>query len=205
MDLLQHLLITRQHQPRMGLSGAAAALRQHMIEKRSWDDRLSGKQFERSLSSSLNQFAVLHLALSDPKSLGLLAEGMMCCCGVCKRGHRAFLVQQGVLAAEPPVPLLNMAISGRAGAAARSAADIAAADAAVAAAAGNNSGGGVQGLGGSWLPQRQRPDGWHEALAKTKQNPLVRFEPYAKPLVIHGVSLDGLRRVPHFAKAGGLG
>jgi hypothetical protein len=36
------------------------------------------------------------------------------------------------------------------------------------------------------------------------QNPLRSFRPYNRPLVVHGVSEDGLLRVPHLINAGGI-
>jgi hypothetical protein len=60
----------------------------------------------------------------------------------------------------------------------------------------------MRGMGGSWLPQRARPAGWHESRVKLMKNPLESFKPYNTALVIHGISFDGLRRVAHLAKAG---
>lgn len=114
-DLLEHLLITRQHQPRMGLGRAAAALRQHMIDRQTWDNRVSQGRFEGCLGTCLHQFAVLYMSEKGQQAMGLPPEGLLSCCHVCRQGHREFLVQQGVLEDVSDIPLLKSAVDGSAG------------------------------------------------------------------------------------------
>eukprot|EP00878_Enallax_costatus_P029652 GHUV01032192.1.p1 GENE.GHUV01032192.1~~GHUV01032192.1.p1 ORF type:complete len:557 (+),score=190.43 GHUV01032192.1:1035-2705(+) len=99
----------------MGLGRAAAALIQHMKVKQRWDSRISSGYFKRCLNNTLTQLAVLHMAESDPSVVGLPTEGLVCCCQVCKRGHRGFLEQENVVSAAHTVPLLTRSINGAAG------------------------------------------------------------------------------------------
>lgn len=59
--------------------------------------------------------------------------------------------------------------------------------------------GGGQRTAGPVLPTRRVPPG------PLLQNPLLSHEPYAQPKAVHGVSIDGLLKVPSLANAGELG
>ena len=85
-------------------SNAAAALHHLMVSQGCWVPEVKYERFKQSLREALNSYAALQVKCDDPQQLGLPAEAIVDCCGVCSQGHMGFLEARGAAHLQGGVP-----------------------------------------------------------------------------------------------------
>lgn len=107
---LEMLFWQRQHLTRMGMQKTAEALQQyqqHQLPDSLWQQQLGHDQHRKSLSTALNEFAVLQMRLEQPAVVGMEEETLIDTCPVCRQGCQEFLHTKGVMHWQDGQPCLG--------------------------------------------------------------------------------------------------